>query len=123
MGLGDVPGAGLDYLRAEHEVKYRQAMFDLLMKQYDAAKLDESREAAIIQVIEPAIEPDRRSSPPRGFILLLSIVLGLLCGCIAALVQWWLELAEADPVAAKQLSALKRALSGTRSEKSWLRTP
>lgn len=30
LGLGDVPGAGMEYLRAEHELKYRQAMFDLL---------------------------------------------------------------------------------------------
>jgi hypothetical protein len=63
MGLEDVPGAGLEYLRAEHELKYRQAMFDLLIKQYDAARLDESKDAAIIQVVEPAIVPDRRSSP------------------------------------------------------------
>ncbi|MEA2544704.1 MAG: hypothetical protein QOH35_6070, partial [Acidobacteriaceae bacterium] len=49
LGLGDVPGAGMEYLRAEHELKYRQAMFDLLLKQYDAAKLDESKDAAIIQ--------------------------------------------------------------------------
>ena len=60
MGLEDVPGAGLEYLRAEHELKYRQAMFDLLIKQYDAARLDESKDAAIIQVVEPAIVPDQR---------------------------------------------------------------
>ncbi len=42
----------MEYLRAEHEVKYRQTMFDLLMKQYDAARLDEAKDAAIIQVVE-----------------------------------------------------------------------
>ena len=59
LGLGDVPAAGMEYLRAEHEVKYRQAIFDLLLKQYDAAKLDEAKDAAIIQVVEPAIEPEQ----------------------------------------------------------------
>ncbi len=71
MGLSDIPGAGMEYLRAEHEVKYRQTMFDLLIKQYDAARLDEAEDAAIIQVVEAAIAPDRRSSPkpaaPFGF--------------------------------------------------------
>ena len=38
----------------------------MLMKQYDAARLDEAKDAAIIQVVEPAIEPDRRSSPKRA---------------------------------------------------------
>ena len=66
LGLGDVPGAGMEYLRAEHELKYRQAIFDVLMKQYDAARLDEAKDAAIIQVVEPAIEPDRQSSPKRA---------------------------------------------------------
>ena len=54
LGLGNVPAAGLEYLRAAHELQYQQALYDMLMKQYDAAKLDESKEAAIIQVVEPA---------------------------------------------------------------------
>src|SRR5271156_2398105 len=78
LGLGDVPGAGMEYLRAEHELKYRQAMFDLLLKQYDAAKLDESKEAAVIQVVEPAIEPDRISSPTPARMILLFTIGGLL---------------------------------------------
>jgi tyrosine-protein kinase Etk/Wzc len=66
LSLHDVPGAGMEYLRAEHELRYRQAIFDFLMKQYDVARRDESKEAAVIQVLEPAIEPDRRSSPHLG---------------------------------------------------------
>ncbi len=66
VALGDVPVAGLEYLRAQHEVIYQQALFDMLMKQYDAARLDEAKEAAVIQVVEPAIPPDRKSSPLGG---------------------------------------------------------
>jgi len=76
LGLGNVPAAGLEYLRAAHELQYQQALFDMLMKQYDAAKLDESKDAAIIQVVEPAIEPDRKSSPKRGLIVSLSLFVG-----------------------------------------------
>jgi tyrosine-protein kinase Etk/Wzc len=71
IGLADVPGAGLDYLRAELDAKYTQALFDLLMKQFDAARLDEAKEKAIIQVVEPAIKPDRKSSPKRALIVFL----------------------------------------------------
>ena len=53
----------------------------MLMKQYDAAELDESKEAAIIQVVEPAIEPDRRSSPERALIVLWFTIIGLLGAC------------------------------------------
>jgi uncharacterized protein involved in exopolysaccharide biosynthesis len=114
FGLADVPGAGLDYLRAEHDLKYQQALFDLLMKQYDAAKLDEAKEAAVIQVVEPAIEPDRKTSPKRSLILLIAIILGLFIGCISALFLWWKELAQSDPQTEMQMEGLKCALYGRR---------
>jgi tyrosine-protein kinase Etk/Wzc len=115
MGLEDVPGAGLEYLRAEHELKYRQAMFDMLIKQYDAARLDESKDAAIIQVVEPAIVPDRRSSPKRAWILLLSMAGGFAVGCFLVLVGCWKVSLQSDPRAAKQLEDFKFALFGAKS--------
>ena len=81
IGMADVPSAGLEYLRAAHELQYRQALYDLLIKQYDAARMDESKEAAIIQIVEPAIEPDRKSSPQRALIILWSTLIGLIGGC------------------------------------------
>jgi len=77
LDLADVAGAGADYLRAEHELEYRQALFDLLLKQYDAARWDESRNAAVIQVVEEAIPPDRKSAPRRTLIVLVFAALGL----------------------------------------------
>ena len=115
LGLEDVPGAGLEYLRAEHEVKYRQALFDLLIRQYDAARLDESKEPTIIQVMEPAIEPDRKSSPKRTQIVLLLTAAGFLISCLSALVLWWLKLAHAEPQLAWRLNNLKEALRNSRS--------
>ena len=118
LGMGDVPGAGMEYLRADHEVKYQQALFDLLMKQYDAAKLDESKDAAIIQVVEPAIEPDRKSSPKRGLIVSLSLFVGFFAGCILALFLWWKELAQFNPITAKRFEELSYALRGPKSASS-----
>ncbi len=77
LDLADVAGAGADYLRAEHELQYRQALFDLLLKQYDAARWDESRNAAVIQVVEDAIPPDAKSAPRRTVIVLVFTALGL----------------------------------------------
>ena len=81
LGMQDVAGAGLDYLRAEHELQYRQVLFDLLLKQYDVARLDEAKDAAVVQVVEAAIAPDRRSSPGRLFITLISTLLGIAGAC------------------------------------------
>jgi uncharacterized protein involved in exopolysaccharide biosynthesis len=109
LGLEDVPGAGLEYLRAEHDVKYRQTLFDLLVRQYDAARLDESKEPTIIQVMEPAIEPDRKSAPKRTLIVLLSTAAGFFISCLVALILWWVRLAHSEPQLAWQLNKLKEA--------------
>jgi len=80
LDMENVPSAGIAYLRAAHELQYRQTLLDLLIRQYDAARMDESKQAAVIQVVEPAVEPDRKSSPQRILIVLWSVVIGLLGG-------------------------------------------
>lgn len=112
IGLQDVPSAGMEYLRADHEVRYRQALFDLLIKQYDAARLDEAKDAAIIQVVEPAIEPDRKTSPKRALIVLCFAIVGVFAGCLLVLMLWWKTLVQADPGARSQFQQLKFALTG-----------
>jgi tyrosine-protein kinase Etk/Wzc len=111
MGLGNVPGAGLEYLRAQHELQYQQALYDILMKQYDAAKLDESKDATTIQVVETAIEPDRRSSPKRALIMLLSAILGIFVAFIVVMGLWWKDLIFSNPEDRQRLLYLKEALT------------
>jgi uncharacterized protein involved in exopolysaccharide biosynthesis len=112
LGLENVPSAGLEYLRAQHELQYQQVLYDILMKQYDAARLDESKDAAIIQVVEPAIEPDHKSSPKRAIILMFSAFVGFFAGCILALLQWSSVLVQSDPYRARQFLNLKNVFLG-----------
>jgi uncharacterized protein involved in exopolysaccharide biosynthesis len=112
LRLGNVPVAGLEYLRAAHELAYRQALFDMLMKQYDAARLDEAKEAAIIQVVEPAIEPDHKSSPKRALIVLLFTVVGFFIGCLLALLAWGKQIVSSEPNIVIQIHELKKAFLG-----------
>jgi uncharacterized protein involved in exopolysaccharide biosynthesis len=114
LGLEDVPSAGLDYLRAEREVKYREALFEMLIKQYEAAKLDEAKDATVIQVVEAAIEPDRKSSPKRALIVLLFTFVGFFGGCFLAEFLWRSEHARSDHDAVAQLQDLFGALRGRR---------
>jgi uncharacterized protein involved in exopolysaccharide biosynthesis len=82
--VGNVPEAGLQYVRKLRDVKYAETIFEILAKQYEAARLDEAKTAAIIQVLDPAIEPDRKSSPPRSLIVVIVTLLGFFgsAGCI-----------------------------------------
>jgi uncharacterized protein involved in exopolysaccharide biosynthesis len=110
LGLGNVPAAGLEYLRAAHEFQYQQALYDMLMKQYDAAKLDESKDAAIIQIVEPAIEPDRKSSPRRLLILVLFTIGGLITSCFLVQILWWWNAAQSNPKLTSAVQNLKYLL-------------
>ncbi len=74
--IGNVPEAGLQYVRKVRDVKYAETIFEILAKQYEAARLDEAKTAAIIQVLDPAVEPDRKSSPPRILIVVIVTLLG-----------------------------------------------
>ncbi len=76
--IGDVPEAGLQYVRKLRDLKYSEAMFEMLAKQYEAARLDEAKTAAVIQVLDPAEVPDRKSSPPRVWIIAIATLLGFL---------------------------------------------
>jgi uncharacterized protein involved in exopolysaccharide biosynthesis len=74
-----VPELELDYVRKTREVKYHEALFEMLSKQYEAARLDEAHDAPLLQVLDNASYPDTRSFPPR----ILMMIGGLLFGCLA----------------------------------------
>ena len=107
---GRVPEAGLEYIRKLRDVKYYETIFEIIAKQFEMAKLDEAKEGAVIQVVDPALVPDRKSSPKRSLITLVAVVLGLFIGLIVALVQAGLERMRQDPETSEKLAFLRRAL-------------
>jgi tyrosine-protein kinase Etk/Wzc len=107
---GKVPEAGLEYARRLRDVKYYETVFDILARQYELAKLDEAREGALIQIVSPAVVPDRKSSPHRGLIILAAGFFGLFLGSVIAIGQASLAAMEADPEGSARLVRLKSAL-------------
>ncbi len=78
-----MPSASLDYLRKMRDLKYNEMVFEVLSKQYELAKLDEAKEATMIQVFDPATVPDKPTKPPR-----MLIVLGAFLGAIVLSSIW-----------------------------------
>jgi uncharacterized protein involved in exopolysaccharide biosynthesis len=76
-----VPELSLEYVRKMREVKYHETLFEMLARQYEQARIDEARNAPLVQVIDTASYPDTKSSPFRALIVLGSLVLGSLAGC------------------------------------------
>jgi uncharacterized protein involved in exopolysaccharide biosynthesis len=71
------------YIGAFRELKYHEALFEFIARQYEAAKVDESRDGGQLQLIDHAEVPERKSKPKRSIIGLLGIFIGF---CTAAFV-------------------------------------
>ena len=107
---GRVPEAGLEYIRKARDVKYYETLFELLAKQYEIARLDEANNASLIQVLDKAVPPDKKSKPKRTLIV---VITGLVVGFLAVL---WAFIREAqeracrNPEQAQRLELLRRYL-------------
>jgi tyrosine-protein kinase Etk/Wzc len=111
MPKGQVTQAGLEYVRKLRDVKYYETIFDILARQFEVAKLDEAKEGALVQVVDPALIPDWKSSPKRALITLAATLVGLIVGMFWALAQALLERMHEDPEMDGKLSSFRQAIS------------
>jgi tyrosine-protein kinase Etk/Wzc len=112
---GSLQASGIEYIQKLRDVKYYETIFDLLARQYEVAKVDEARQGAMIQVVDRAIVPDRRSSPKRTLIVLGAIFLGLLLGIVWAFAVEGLVRISKNPAERSQLEALKKLITPDRN--------
>lgn len=101
---GKVPETGLEYIRAVREVKYHEAVFELLARQFELAKVDEAREGPLVQQVDVASPPEFRSSPKRKQIVLIT---GLVAGLVAAVLVMILAFVSKPPVDPARLRQLE----------------
>jgi uncharacterized protein involved in exopolysaccharide biosynthesis len=71
-------GSGSEYITKYRNFKYEEALFEIFAKQYELARVDESREGALIQVVDVATPPERKAGPKRLSIAALTGMLGAL---------------------------------------------
>ena len=69
---------GPDYISRFREFKYQETLFELYARQFELARVDESREGALIQVVDPAQAAERKSKPKRAFVGLSVMAASLL---------------------------------------------
>ena len=78
MPTGRMPSVGMEYLRKLRDVKYNETLYELLAKQYEMAKLDEARDAVVIQIIDKAVIPERKVKPKKAIIVTFSAFIAFL---------------------------------------------
>lgn len=72
LPTGILPEKALEYVRSYRDFKYHEALYEMLAKQFETAKIEEARDYAALQVLEVPVVADRKSKPYRLVIVGLS---------------------------------------------------
>jgi uncharacterized protein involved in exopolysaccharide biosynthesis len=96
-----------DYVAKYREFKYQETLFDLFAKQFEVAKIDESREGAVIQVLDAAQAPEKKAKPKKALIAIMATLAAGFALLLFVFIRQALRNAGQDSESAHKLSALK----------------
>ena len=105
-----MPEQGLEFAHRKRDVKYYETLYEIMARQYEMAKADEAKEGALIQVVDEATPPEKRSFPKRTMTVLLAMVVALFVAILLAFVRHAIAVGGNDPRQAARMAELKRAL-------------
>lgn len=98
-----------DYISKYRDFKYQETLFELFAKQYEIARVDESREGAVIQVVDTALPPERKSKPKKALIAILATLAAGFALLLFVFIRQALRGAAQAPESAAKLASLRRA--------------
>jgi tyrosine-protein kinase Etk/Wzc len=96
-----------DYVARYREFKYQETMFELFAKQFELAKVDESREGAVIQVLDIAQPPERKAKPKKAVIGIIATLASGFALLLFVFVRSALKNASQDEETKLKMSALR----------------
>jgi tyrosine-protein kinase Etk/Wzc len=99
-----------DYVGKYREFKYNETLFELFTKQFEIAKIDESREGAVIQILDAAQPPERKSKPKKALIAIISTLTAGFALLLFVFIRQALKNASKDQQSANKLNHLKASL-------------
>jgi len=112
LSVGEAPEVSLEYLRRFRDVKYYEALFQALAKQYELARIDEAKDATLIQVLDKAVPAERKSRPRRALLVVLTTMTAAIAATLWAFIHEALERARHDPERARRLQLFHGYLTG-----------
>jgi uncharacterized protein involved in exopolysaccharide biosynthesis len=96
-----------DYVSKYREFKYNETLFELFAKQFEIAKVDESREGAVIQILDAAQPPERKSKPKKALIAIIATLAAGFALLLFVFIRQALNNAGKDRESANKLNQLK----------------
>ncbi len=103
----NAPAGQSDYIAKYREYKYQETLFELFAKQFEVAKVDESREGAVIQVLDAAQPPEKKAKPKKALIAIIATLAAGFALLLFVFVRQALRTAGRDEASSVKLNALK----------------
>jgi uncharacterized protein involved in exopolysaccharide biosynthesis len=110
--------AGFENLRRFRDMKFLERLTELLTQQFEAAKIDEAKNATLVQVLDRAVEPDKKSQPRRALIVVLTVLAAGVVSVFWAFAKEALERERNNPQGLRRLQVLRGYLLRPQSSKS-----
>jgi capsule polysaccharide export protein KpsE/RkpR len=96
--LRQLPILAVRWADLYRRVRVQEAVFDLLSQEYEMARIQEVKELPVISVIDPPNWPEKKSFPPRFWIMLALTALAVVTTAIGLLARRrWYALSSEDP--------------------------
>ena len=76
LSLETLPDKGLQFLRLFRNVEILNAMLEFIIPMYEQVKFEEVKDIPVLQIIDSAVPPEKKSYPPRTlFALIITTIL------------------------------------------------
>ena len=114
----DGPATGQsDYIARFRDFKYHETLLGIYLRQFELARVDESRDGTVIQVVDPAQPPQRKSRPKKALIAVLTTLMAGFALLLFVFARQGLRNAGKDPASALKIQRLASfwRLSGKRA--------
>ncbi|MBD3169003.1 MAG: hypothetical protein GF307_05935 [candidate division Zixibacteria bacterium] len=121
LPFSDTPQLGLEFVRLTREFEIQETIFELLITQFEQAKIEEQKDTPTLQVLDEAKPPERRSRPVRFKMVLMGMLGSLAFSVIVVLlIEYFSKLKERQSVVYDKFDSVvklihndMRAISGT----------
>ncbi|MCD4818926.1 MAG: hypothetical protein K8S23_09565 [Candidatus Cloacimonetes bacterium] len=91
LNLDNLSEIQKEFAQLERNVIYYNKLFEYLGPQYEQAKIEEAKKIPTIQVLDYGIRPEKRFSPKRRIIVIISFLFSLIFSIIIVFIKYALE--------------------------------
>ncbi len=113
-----IPAVATEFLRKMRDVKYNEKLFEITAEQYEMARMDEARDSAIIQVVDKAVPPERRSWPLRKLMVIIAAFMGFFISLVIISIKEYMDRQTLGSATTEKIEKLKTLLPFKRKKSS-----